>query len=113
MLKQCSTISLVLLIVSVVAKLAMESTDTPTSVAARNLVEKAVHWKHVAKSDTSALNAHHHYVVSLTFLQAARELVTDTSLEHLSGIDIQNFTASVEHRLTTARQSLEQKMNTK
>ena len=103
MLKQCSTLLFVLLLVSLVSRMAMEASDSSHANIARSLIDKAIHWRNVA-SNESALNSYHHLIASLTFLHSAREIMSDSKLEMNCGLDISSLIRDVEQQIARARQ---------
>ena len=81
MLKQCATVTCILLVVSLISKLCVESADLSHTQVLVRLVDKALHWNDVARSDTDPVSRHHHLIAALTFLQAAREIVPDSQMK--------------------------------
>jgi hypothetical protein len=106
MLKQCSTITCILFLVSLISKMTVESSDLTHVHIVQKLVEKAVHWRDVAASGTESLNVYHHLVSSLTFMQAAREMMPDSKLERTTGIDISSFIRQLEQQISNVRQNI-------
>jgi|EP00966_Prymnesium_polylepis_P122667 hypothetical protein len=106
MLKQCSTITCILFLVSLISKITVESSDLTHVHIVQKLVEKAVHWRDVAESGTDSLNVYHHLVSSLTFMQATREMMPDAKLETTTGIDISSFIRQLEQKISNVRQNI-------
>ena len=107
MLKHCATFSSLLILVSLATKLAVENKDTSTTSVATKLLEKSLHWRHVAMGETNIYNRYQHYVVALTFVHAAREVTGDVTLERITGIDTMTLLRSMEKSVTKARQNIE------
>lgn len=106
MLRQCSTITTLLLIVAVISKISADSSDVANGTIVQKLVDKAFHWRNVASSGVEPINVYHHLVSSLAFMQAAREVMPDAKVELLTGVDVSAFVRRVEQHMTDVRQNI-------
>ena len=106
MLNQCITTSCMLLLISLLCKMTAESSDVAEVHIAQKLVDKAIHWHKVASNGTEILNMYHHLVSSLTFMLSAREILSDTKLEQMTGIDGSLFIREVEQQISVLRQNI-------
>lgn len=106
MLRQCSTITCLLLLVSIGSKLASETSSLHDVTVVQNLMEKAIHWSNVASNGTELLNVYQHLVTALTFVYSAREIMSDFKLEKMTGIEINSFVRTLEKRISDTRQNI-------
>lgn len=106
MIRQCSAITCLLLIVSVGSKLASETSSLHSVSVVQGLIEKAIHWNNVASNGTELLSVYQHLVTSLTFVYSAREIMSDSKLERITGIEIHSFVRTLERRISDTRQNI-------
>ena len=106
MLTQCAAVTLTLVAVSLAARFIVESSESTLEGHARQLLDRALHWRDVADGERRALLHFQHLVTALTYLHAAREFVADRELERFASVDITKFSTGLERRLLAARQNL-------
>lgn len=102
---QCCAISAILLVVSLASKLIVETSDNALTTQGRKMIERALHWKSVASAETDDLLVYQHLTTSLAFVQAGRELMSDTDLERCTGIHVTGLASDLESRMMRQRQN--------
>ena len=105
MLSQAVATTTVLLVVSLVTKLAFESGDAPGD-GGGELVRQAVHFRTLATQDADAALRLQHLAMALAYVDAARALHRDETLERSSGRDVARLARHLERQVAEARKAL-------
>lgn len=92
-----------LVIASVVTQIHPQS-DNALVEAAADLVQRAMQWRETAVQDTDPALRLQHAASALAYMQAARSLARDGSIERRLGIDVARLSRSMERRVQEARQ---------
>lgn len=103
MIRQCALTSTLLLVVSVATRLAVD--QSVGGVRGSRFLERAAHWRDVARSEREPLLSVQHLSAALTWLSAAREVSSDADLERYSGLDVLQLQRALERDLRRARQN--------
>lgn len=102
----CLKSTSVLLVASLASKLFVDDVGSRCDHAVQVLIDKALHWRSVALNDSDPLNAYHHLIVSLTFVQSARELMSDAHIESHVGVDVPVLMKELEKKIAKKRQNI-------
>lgn len=106
MWKLCFTATCILFLISVVARMATEASDNAHAQMVRRLLQKATHWDRVARNDARMCDRLHHHVMALTFVHAAREILSDSEIEQTCGVDVVQTARELEQKIIRSRQNL-------
>lgn len=106
MLSQAIATTTVLLVVSLVTKLAFESGDASGDSGGGELVRQAVHFRTLATQDADAALRLQHLAMALAYIDAARALHRDETLERSSGRDVARLARHLERQVAEARKAL-------
>ena len=75
----------------------MESTSHTSDVSvAKVLLEQAAKWYKISLQDTENIYSMQHANYSVAYLNAARHIASDTTLERLSGLDIHKLFKKID-----------------
>ncbi len=105
MLRQCSAVTCLLLVLSIISKLTVDTGDLRHVNVVKQLIEKALYWYDVALNDTEPLNVYHHFVMCLATLHSTREVMSDPEVMRTTGVNISTFIRRVEKKIHTVRQN--------
>ena len=100
---QCLAISIIVGVVSIFYK----TFEGNHKLTGETLFEKALHWYNVSTEDEEVISKFHHLGMSLAFLQAARVVASDASLEQRTRVEISRFLRKIESSLVKTRQIME------
>jgi hypothetical protein len=102
LIQVCAVVTAVTTVMSIACKLVVE---TPQLVSkSSGLLERAFHWRDVARSEENMLLRYQHYAMAVAFVRAAMEVHSD--LEHAAGVDVARECRRMEQAMTTVRETL-------
>jgi len=101
--KCCIVVTVVVLIISLISRLLVDSSNVSTKGA--YLVDKAMYWDELAHAENDPLLRIEHCANALAFMNAAREVATDVELETAAGIDISKTLRRLERNVVAAREA--------
>lgn len=105
MLRQCSAVSSILLILSLISKITVDTGDSKQVNIVKQLMDKALYSHDVALNDTDPLNVYHHLVMCLAYLHSTREVMSDSEVMRVTGLDVSTFIRRVGKKLHAVRQN--------
>lgn len=106
MIAQAWTTVALLVVVSVATKMAADPLSSATTLAARDLLQRALHRRDMAYETTEdPLLRFQHFVTAAATLSAARSLAADRDLERSSGVDVARLARSLDSQMSKSRQS--------
>ena len=86
----------------------MHATSHPSRTQAYDLVTKALHWRDVALQDSTSAWKLTHSAYAIAFLQSARMVADDATLEQLTRTDIARLSKTLDEMAAEARAKLAQ-----
>jgi hypothetical protein len=107
MIRHCAAVTILLLLVSVAARIMMEATETPTARAAHQLLERSLRAISFSENESSQTLKFQHLVTAIAYLQAAREIMTDRELERSAGVDVPRIWRELQVARRTLQDALE------
>ena len=105
MLQQCLSVTATILVVSILSKILVETSETSLLSKGRRLVERAMEWKERGDEEGDVILKYQYYTTAFAFLQAGRECASDSELERATSIDMSSVWTRIQEGMTKARQN--------
>lgn len=102
--KDAVRVTLALLVVSMLIKLIEPFNNSPSekdNSIARNMLEQANYWYNMSSQDKSTQSKNQHIAYAVAYLNAARHITSDATLERLTGLDVHTLQTVIEREQKT------------